>query len=147
VTGVEARDVERLAELAEKATPGPWTTETKAWAKPEVQGSTDSEVHRADMADDPDGCIIGCWYDYAQTSGGLMSGNDADAEFIAAARNLLPALAQEWLRLKRVEEVVRRIDLLAVADEAHRLPTLARWMRDLNAALGSVAAHREEQNG
>ncbi len=123
-------DLDAIKRRRDAATPGPWVAVSQVeadrlvthWA--EKQGETITEVHQQDRLDTPSGCVVGCWYDYSQTIGGIMTQNEEeDAIFIAHSWQDVGDLIAEVERLQR--------EYLNCAEENHALQnqvnTLEGW--------------------
>ena len=87
-------DIFEIRQRAEKATPGPWTLRPAEW-ECDCGGDEDGHAHKT-----PDQCRDGWWLDAAWVDGpkliehgdGWTGFNDADADFMAHAREDIPAL-------------------------------------------------------
>jgi hypothetical protein len=87
-------DIVEIRQRAEKATPGPWSLRPAEW-ECDCGGDEDGNTHKA-----PDQCRDGWWRDAAWVAGpiliehgdGWTGFNDADADFMAHAREDVPAL-------------------------------------------------------
>ena len=87
-------DIVEIRQRVEKATPGPWSLQPAEW-ECDCGGDEDGHAHKA-----PDQCRDGWWLDAAWVAGpiliehgdGWTGFNDADADFMAHAREDVPAL-------------------------------------------------------
>jgi len=131
----ESFDRAAIKARAEAATPGPWDTSTTSW---------EPEALMVDMPDGADDVYSLAWH----AGGGLCVMSAADAEFIAHAREDIPAL------LAALEEAERRIAAVeaAIANQpvfandgygGLRMYGHADFMTDLLAALHPVAETTE----
>lgn len=118
-------DKERLRVLAEAATPGPWTTIERGqyWGEPEadVLGHDDRDIFGAEHVKP---------IDRQETTRGQVWLRDA--EFIAAARDAIPALLSENAALAAEVERLRK--------DARRVDAYIKFMRD-NAFNPELHAH------
>lgn len=113
-------DLKRLRELAEAATPGPWTAGRSA--------------HHLGWNLYRDGGI-----DVSEPSAGF---DESDADFIAASREAVPALLDEVERLRGVPPNVRRIQELEArcAQQCDELVTAANRIATLESIVWALAA-------
>lgn len=120
---------ERLAELrrlCEAATPGPWSV--RGDARPDYYGNCYWWIRG------PEGYRYVVCNDAQSAEGGVT--RREDAEFIAAAREALPALIDEVGRLRRRVEALERVVVAAIktADTwAYVAPSDDRAFEDLSA--------------
>lgn len=135
-------DLDEAQRLADAATNGPWTIEASGGRDFTGEGWYQVEINFADPTEPGAGLMLG---DHENA--------DADAEFIAAARSLVPALVLECRRLRsevtviasfskeclasraalaRVTAVITEMDGYRDAGRSHRWTTL------LRAAVGTT---------
>jgi hypothetical protein len=100
----EVIDLDRIKALANSATPGPW-----------VLGGLDQDGNR----------YIGNVIDDGVLDGVVATSGDCDAEFIANARSLVPALIA---RIRDLEAENTRIQARQVADVADRIDSRSNAM-------------------
>ena len=141
-------DVEKLRKLEAKATQGPWQAFSEYWKKGEGNGSYPGSTESIIPKDDPTNEIIK-WPGF---DGDLSpSQHRANAHFIAAARNQLPALLDNIATLEAERDEARRTlyDFkLAVAGgedapgsaEAVTVEDVKRWQREEQQRLTTLEA-------
>ena len=119
-------DRDRLRELAENATPGPWETFKTKLGRDNGIGSVNPTVH-------PDEAVMeDVW------------SNSADAEFIAASRQAVPALLD---MLDQAEAIIRRqeryieelesVDAVGLKARAQRAEARIKAVWDVTVIVGA----------
>jgi hypothetical protein len=129
-------EAKRLLELAKKATPGPWFVVGPPWndvGAPWINAESE----------DPHGGVFVCDLDSPADNHSVEEWErvEASADFIAAARELAPALADAYLAQERVTEAAVTAhkfaaDVMLFASDA-RAPVAVDWLV-VSAAAGRV---------
>lgn len=124
-------DLDAIQDLADAATAGPW----KVWPQPTVITSRSNAVHAIAAAGDLPGSLVR-----------ITVAGHADAAFVAAARELVPALVAEVRRLRaelatQAEHMGELVDQLPDAEEtrAGRAAARAELYAELHDWLGRFA--------
>lgn len=90
---MKREDVQRLIELSEKATKGPWR-----WEKGE-------RLALGRIAGEYTVCQFGGGMAWDEWKG--VEPSEEDAEWIAQSRTIMPQLAREWLRMQEALEYLK----------------------------------------
>lgn len=131
-------DITELRKLADAATPGPWSNDTHLGLKSEG------------IIEGPGGGAVAMAFPFANVNTVARNGgrlfNFADADFIVAARNALPALLDELDRLREEREHLSDRHDRAVAEFNRMLYEKNRLAADnarLRAALQAIAEEKQ----
>ncbi|MBP8291728.1 MAG: hypothetical protein KAX65_03075 [Caldilineaceae bacterium] len=133
-------DIVEIRQKAERATPGPWTLRPAEW-ECDCGGDEDGYAHKT-----PDQCRDGWWRDAAWVDGpkliehgdGWTGFNDADADFMARAREDVPALCDALAAM--TDELASMTVRMRIAEDGRQIET-----RRAERALDTLARYEQQQ--
>jgi hypothetical protein len=105
------KDIDEILEMCSRATPGPWEAEHGEWDCDWECGKKPSDPPCYKEIGECEHIRLitpaGVSGTFTVECGDYAGLSNEDAQFIASARNLLPALAESWLQMAREVERLR----------------------------------------